>query len=724
MTGFVEQATLSIDDKASSKVRSLNKDINNLIRNAKRLNGLKFDFGGIKQAQSQVRSLAKSINALPKSKTVTLTTRNVTQNVTRGAAGGVVPPVAMGGMGSPNGRGRGNLFFGGQNDSNLQSAGRIIARAFTATIGFDLRRVVDSAGRSAGSGVVTLDTARANANVAGIRDVQGFEASARSAALSTSGVSAGDIMSAMIEQVATLQAQLDAGSISVEQYTKRLDNLTKTTAETTQAFGTIRGSFARGAEDTRQLYRTLPLTNAGNDLAKQGGFITSMVNAIAASGGDLTGDEIRRMMQQLGPVVAQSLSDVGLARLALIRDEGGRQSTAEARQAFGDLTRGNLSKADTAAQIEQGLRDPSGRTKFGKTDFADPVGFWEINIVPKLEKLGVNLNDIVAVTDALDKQLGFTTSGARFGASAVVQVGQNKTELARFRNTDANRALEAPTLVTAFKEIETSFQDAISANSDSIVGALKFGAQGISGLFDKLGKGQLPSVEDAAGFAAVGIASALQATLDPTTRPLALAALALDGAAAALTASAGALTVAAGAGATGGIGAFLLSGLRRIGGGLGLATMLTGSSADNAYTSMSADDRQKARNQTVIDASLQNIRMQLEGVPNELKSVLPAMGQDRTDALDSFLAGPQVTAFTDRFQSTFDTGAQKLTDSGATAGTNFSTAAFGDAASAGAAFGAAARAEINAAAVNINVQQSPARAAATPPNLGAVTPTE
>ncbi|NKM69102.1 hypothetical protein [Rhizobium laguerreae] len=735
MASFAEQATLSIDDKASKQVRSLNKDISNLIRNAKRLNGLKFDVGGIKRAQSQVRTLAKSLNSLPKSKTVSVTVNQRTRN--RTVAGRVPPPLppSSGPTTRGGGGGRGNFLLGFGNDSTLQTAGRIIARAFTATIGFDLRRLVDNAGRSAGRGVVTLDTARTNAFVAGIKDIEGFEASARSAALSTSGVSAGDIMGALTEQVSNLQVQLDSGRINIEQYNKQLEFLTTTTARTTQAFGTIRGSFATGANDVRQIFRSLPLTNAGLDTTKQGAFVQAVSNAIAASGGDLTGDEVRRTLQQLGTTVSQSLSPEGLARVLLLRDEGGRQSTAEVRTAIQDLIRGNLNRADTAAQIESGLRDKNGNTRYSAADLADPVAFAEREILPRVRAAGVDPQDSIKVAAFIDDVLGFTTSGSRALVGFVKAVEQNRVELERFRGTDIGRANNNETLVTSFKEIETSFQDAISKNSDSIVSALKFGSEGLSGFIDKLGSGTLPSAADLAGFASVGVASALQSALDPTTRPLALAALALDGSAAALTASAAVLSGAGiaagigsglGAGATGGIarGAAAIAGLASTGGVLaGIAALLKGSSSGSTYVNMSPEDRAKARSEA--RAIYDNYKPRTDTYAT-LAGQRAASGGNNplTNAVDM---ATSLGNASNNFQRTFDTGVQQLGDSGSTAGTNFSTAAGGfldNAASAGAAFGDAAAARINAATPNI-VIPSAARSAATPSNVGAVaTPTE
>lgn len=79
-SSFVEQATLRIDNQASREIRTLNRDINTLLRNAKKLNGLKFDFGKNLAASSrQIANLNRQLGKLPKSRTIAI---NVQQNGT------------------------------------------------------------------------------------------------------------------------------------------------------------------------------------------------------------------------------------------------------------------------------------------------------------------------------------------------------------------------------------------------------------------------------------------------------------------------------------------------------------------------------------------------------------------------------------------------------------------------------------------------------------------
>jgi hypothetical protein len=80
VSAFVEEATLRIDNQASKEIRALNRDILNLLKNAKRLNGLKVDMNAsIKNASRQITNLNRQLNRLPTSRTVAI---NVRQNGT------------------------------------------------------------------------------------------------------------------------------------------------------------------------------------------------------------------------------------------------------------------------------------------------------------------------------------------------------------------------------------------------------------------------------------------------------------------------------------------------------------------------------------------------------------------------------------------------------------------------------------------------------------------
>ncbi|AZO15090.1 hypothetical protein EJ069_10325 [Mesorhizobium sp. M2A.F.Ca.ET.043.05.1.1] len=583
MANFVEQATLRLVDQSSGPIRKVNAELKKLFTTVNKLQSktIKLDVNakGLNQAttatrklnadlsklaarrprvnvnttaaQQQINALKNAVNSLPKSRTIRLNTSG-NPNVPQGAGGG------NGSVQRAN-----NLFASRRADNDWVAAGRIIARSFVASMGFTLAQLTRNATKTAGQGIMSLDDARALARVSGV-DVGGLEASASRAAAGTKGVSIADIMAAAVEQQGQLQARLKAGTITQAEYNRQLDATTTQIAKSTQIYGTLQGDFKGGAEQARQVLKALDLTTSSNDpvknLQKRQAMTDAIMKSQIAVGGDVDAADIKRKLQQLGPVAAQSLTPRGMQVLIHSMDEAGASAAANIRSSFRDLTRGDLNKKDKQRQIAAGLRDKNGKTVFTDEQLGDPLAMAADVIIPKLRAMGTNLDSTTAVMAALDDQLGFTTKGAQLFASIIPQIAQKEQELTRANTVDPNKILgDQSTLRANLAEINTAFQDAVGkvASSTQALDLMKGAAATTGEVLTSLSKGELPSGKDAiaaaGGLAALGITSAIAATLDPATAPLGTAALALDGSAAALTASAAALTGAAGVNAATGL---------------------------------------------------------------------------------------------------------------------------------------------------------------------------
>lgn len=646
MANFVERATLLVDDKSSANVKKINRELKSLFATANKLQrlGTKTLLPGIDaRSLGTLRSLRREfdrINQMSRSSSFGFDSSRMRDNARLAAqiardmeraarasrTFGRIPNPGQGGLGGQFN----NRFISRRSDSDWQAAGRIIARTFVASIGVNLHQALMRAGRSAREGVTTEDTARANAIAMGL-DVERAMAASRRAADTTLGISAGEILSASSEQIGSLEAQFRAGSISLEELNRRIEDTTMRIAQMAQIQSTALGDFRRGAEDARQIEKAVNLTDAGNDPVQRKAFADAIMNAIVASGGDIRGDEVKRMEQQLGSAFARSLSPEGLARLIMIRDEGGRQSTAEARTALQDLTRANINDEDMARQIERGLRDAQGRsTMFSEGLFADPVGAAEF-FFERARAAGVDTNDSVAVATFLDNVEGFGTAGARLFAGLIPVIQEARIELERFRNTQAERLLENPTLVASFSEINASFQDAIARQTESLVPILTEGAQGLGNLIESVGKGNLTDLfapSTIQTLLAGGIGLSMPALMDPATRPLATAGIGLNVAAANLNTAALALGASAGAGAfdlggrRGGRGSGILNKLGTGGLGLlgGLATRLLGPVGVGAGALLLSSTNQAGERRTTEAHTLLREQAQLTAKIDQLVS--------------------------------------------------------------------------------------------------------
>ncbi|MGX1741097.1 hypothetical protein ACWIEX_06015 [Bosea sp. NPDC055353] len=603
MASFTEQAILKLIDQTSRPADKANAALKRLFATANKLDrknvNIRVRTTGAQNAAQQLQAL---VRASGQQYVVRVDSSQIQRalrqaNALRAAMGGMPGsrpnPMAPAGGSGGGGRTPNNMFAWRNQDNNWQAAGRIIARSFVAVAGVELATVMRRALGTAGAGVIDIDRARRVADASGV-NVNALEEASLEAAGKTKGVSAAEIMSASTEQAAALGIQLKRGEVTQQQYNERLKALTLRAAETAQILGSARDVFKGGAEDARQVEKAVNLTNAGADPEKQKNFTDAILNAAIASGGDVRGDDVKRTLQQYGSAFAASLSPKGIARLALIRDEGGKQSTAEMRQLGQDLIRGSLKAADKELQTKAGLRDKEGRTTLSKKDLEDPVNLVVERLKPLAKAAGVDLDDTIALQDYFDNVVGLSTSGAKAAARITQASEQYQRELEKFESTDARKLLN-PTVAAQIAEGKASYQDAVGQATKRYMDYINK-LIGLPGdFFTSLSQGKLPGgIAAPAGVqAAAGGALALGAVAGPALAdlftPLNTSATALTGSAGALTlaaqrlGAAGSLPGGAGAGAAGAAGAaggFLAR--IRAGLGLGLAAYLTSELEDAA----------------------------------------------------------------------------------------------------------------------------------------------
>ncbi|RWO89553.1 hypothetical protein [Mesorhizobium sp.] len=624
MASFIERATLLVNDQSSKPLRNINNELKSLFATASKLRSMKLNLAvketGAKAASANLKKLVADANKLKATKTelrvgagnLAAAERRVTalQHQLRNLNGAVnvtgIPNIPRGGGGNGVGGGgrSNNVFFGTRNDGNMLAAGRLMARGFMAGIGarFGIA-AVEGVGRTAGRGVLGIDDARALAGMSGI-NVADSEAAATKAAAGTKGISIADIMSAIVEQQGQLEGRLKAGTITQKEYADQLNATAAQVARSSQIYGQLAGSFEKGAEEARQQQKALDLLGK-NTPAERAATGEAMLKGQIAAGGDVTAADTKRKLQQLGPVLAKSLTDRGLQILIAGIDEGGAQAAAEMRSGMRDLTRGDLNKKDKAAQLAAGLRTERGKSTLTQEQIGDPFTVAQDVLIPKLKALGVNLDSVTDVSAALDNQLGFTTKGTQLYANIISNLAQKQLEISRTQSANPQAAIDKASLRANLAEINASLQDAIgkAVTSTGALAAMKATSDAAGGAITDLTSGKVPT---AGGAAALGGAAVLAAVTALTTadRPdvaaLGGAALALDGSAAALTAAAAAQTAAAGVGAAGGKGVWF-------GKLLGLGTLATGAFAVLSKAVSEDAARQKAGDKNTLIGGVRDI---------------------------------------------------------------------------------------------------------------------
>ncbi|MGO7501550.1 hypothetical protein [Rhizobium johnstonii] len=717
MASFIEQAVLSIDDKASSKVRSLNKDINNLIRNAKRLNGLKFDVGGIKQAQSQVRSLAKSINGLPRSKTVNVNVNQTTRNRTvAGRVTPVAPPRTRTGS-------AGGLNLGGAGP--FSGLVRIASATITATGAITIAQAGLTAGLQGQAAetrqeiIIADPSLRSLAKEVAASAIRQSErvSLTRATEISTDAIVSGlrgDVLKTVVPRLAQLEGQskLIAPERSEELtgLTNKVLNLANATDDATKsvklAEGVFRASIAAGESfNAATTIAALRTSGFANTLDPEG--LVGLSLAIDSLG-QRAGSSLQRLQKELFTPVSQAGAGAGIAKGAV------------------------------RSLTEQGFRGEQGISK-EQADFfrRDPAKFIQTVIRDNLVKRGVDVNDRVATEQALSRA-GFAETSRRLISDALSSIDEanRARSLVGQINFGGTETAAADDLGAALKNLTAGFNTFASQALDPLFAAIAPNVNGVAHFLEGIGTSatKLDDLGLAAGAAvsAFAVFKGGQSIISAIFNPLNQSALALDGSAAALTRAAFALggkgiasNVATGAGgaAAGATGGIAL--LARVGGVLaGITALLKSSSADNKYISMSTDERAKSRAEA--RAIYENYKPKPQADTYAMLAGQRAASGGNNPLTNAVDMATTLGNTSNAFQHVFDTGARQLSESGTTISTGITTAGMNVGETIGGAIvaaGATVASQIASAISNV-VINVPRQQAVAAPNVGAVTPTE
>jgi hypothetical protein len=607
MVDFVEQATLKVRDQSSAPLNKINKAVTALLGSAKKLNGLKVEINGISRTMRQVNQLNGVIKGIPKSKTINLKatvtgaagiqkqlanlTRMRTIQIRANLTGGNQRTRLPGGN-SPGGNGRppgappripappavppsagANFARSFLNALRPVNAGASIARGFLGAIGGNIQGAVSKATGVALRAPLNKEDAVQLLNAAGLspQTVQFMQGTASVLSGQFRGTTEASLLQSGREAAGRIP------NIDTAEGQKQLTLVLTRVAQNTQILAAMTGQgITAGADQARIIEGAISQVGVTGDNKDAELISTAILRGIQASGGDLTAQDAKRTLQQLG-IARNGVSGDTLTQLLLARDEQGARGTGEFRQIFEDLTRNTLLKSAKAAQIENGLRDKSGKSTVAdafRLNFLDAV---KNEIIPRLTKAGVDTTDRVGVISGLS-DLGFVKSGGIATlAEVVTNQAQMQQEFQRAQIAKPETFINSPTTRQRGEAVNAQFQNladnalggalpVVSTGLDLLAKSLANFNNGEAGLKDIAGVG--------AGAVTAGIGSSVLAIAqaDAVTRPLALAGLGLNTSAAALTAAAAALSTAAGVQAGGAV----LGGASSIAAGGGVMAMLRG----------------------------------------------------------------------------------------------------------------------------------------------------
>jgi hypothetical protein len=584
MASFTEQATLKVNDQSSAAIRKINAELKKLERTAKSLKSitvdLKVNTSGLQAANRQLNALARNMSIM-RGQTLNLrvntagltqaqsnmarlrqqAARPITVNTQAGGGGG-------GRGGGGRGRGRGGVNPGAGPSARYQYGNFPILRgAASVVIGGTAYAVAANVARTAVKGVMGTEDARMRLRQSGFDkgrkddltpQTDYIMAMARKAQEEFNRIPAAAIADASVEQLNAIKANKGTS--------EDMQNAMRRVARNAQIMGTTFKDAGEGAEASRQLER---LTQAlGYDVEKPTGpeagklqaIQEEAMRAVISTGGEIKAEEMVRVIQQLGPAVAKAMSPASLGDIMQIREEGGKASTAEWRITMQNLMRDDLNKRDKASMARHGLRLKSGAMDPRIVNAAGDnlIDFTIDKIKPIIDKAGLAAASSAEIAAYLDKEVGFTTAGARGIADIITswRSGDIQRQRAQRAAVDLDPHLGDKTFRGGAERMSASFQTAMGRALDKSGGAFSEAIAPFSVAMDKAGKAAEKgnyteaAAEMTAGVAkmmggpagaivtAMTAASAVQTLLDPRSTPMEKgAAMLVTGSSALLTAA-------------------------------------------------------------------------------------------------------------------------------------------------------------------------------------------
>lgn len=747
MASFVEQATLTIDDgKALSSIKTLNNAINNLIRNARRLNGIKLFETSTKKTQREINNLARSINKLPKSRTITVNTRNVTTNVTRNQGGNTQPRQPR----QPRGGQASQLA-----PHRTRGAGGAIAGPFAGLVRIASATIT-------ATGAITI----ARASLEAVNEAQAettrersiFRSDPGSIQAITSAATAAALATSRLDLTRTRQIATDLrlGGITNE----NLPQFTQLFSNTESAIGAL----FPGLESSVTLFnnKMINLANASDDIKRSAELVKGGAQGIAAAGESFNAPTTTAALRGSG--LAPTINAKGLANFILLTDALGQPIASGVSRLRKELfipteqagEGSGISKGAVANLNEKGIR---GFTAEQQALFAqDPATFIETVLAPRIRANGVDTNNREQLQKFV-QEAGFNATSQRLLIGVLTSIDERQRQLQAVSGldpTNPNAGTEG-NLLLATKDLIASFNTLSSTVLTPLAEAVAPSISSLATFVEKVALtgstlDQLKLGAEAAG-AAFLVFKGGQSIVSMLLSPLTGSATALNGSAAALSQAAVQLGGASVAGGIGGAAGSPKAGLRTSFTGFGILGL--------AGLALNEFDRQQKINaippEQRPDAAQAEFREALQSsadLNNTLKSWLTSIaGKTISDtiapptvnplqnAVDSATApkselqasmdaiigkgGQGFEAAAQRFDQTFDIGATTvsngLTTAGATAGETMASALV----SAGATIGDTIASRIAAAVANIviNVPKQ-AQAAPAAANTGVTAPTE
>lgn len=500
MASFVESATLVVNDKSSAKINKINAELRKLFKTAQSLKKMKVDLGlnarGAAQAQRNIRNLQKGLTNLQRSGRRQITVRaNVSQaqraiNQLQRQAQRTINMRIRAQTQGPHGPGN---LGAGLRGVNWHGFGRQMGFGFQASVGNFIGQQVGHLIGAAGKATMDSEGARIRVEQAGFTKTETamFTELSRKVQGKYEQIPAADVLNASVEQLRAITAEGARAGWSTAELAVQYEAAMERIAKNSQIMAITYKDTAQGAESARQLERFSQILGSDVDDAEIQRYQEAAMRAVIGSGGEISIEEAVRSIQQITPQIAKTMSTQAITDLLMIREQGGRSSTAEWRMAIQELFRSTVNPDDLKQQIQAGLRDKSGAYKpeVVKAAGGNLIDFVSSTIMPILEKQGIADADSIEIGAYLDEFVGFSTSAARAYADIATNLRSGNVERQREAAAKSNLDpfLANGTFAAAMRELSASFSTATARNLELLAPAFAGAMDPISDAMDKAG---------------------------------------------------------------------------------------------------------------------------------------------------------------------------------------------------------------------------------------------
>jgi|GEM_PF-2860866 len=621
-TSFVEQATLRINDQSSKTLRNINQQLDKLFATTNKRKQPIFDERNLNNAERTLRRLLDDVNRLNRQGN-----SDPFDGVEKGARQARNQTRMMGDdiKRIANTRLRVNLTWEGALANALGGAaasiGAEIARGFRREIG-QVGQAINAAERTEQYyGMVGTDPVITGL----IREAADREATRNPLLTATDTLN-------MLAEVAKNNPEL-------------LDTQTEAGAVVAALSRNSAALMASGRTQDQAANEIASAFKIAEQLGRPGdtSVIDALVKGSIAGGGDVSLNQMLTASRNLGSSKT-GLSNEALTFLTMQADEMGIKAGSGYRTVTSNLLGTGATSAERMAFLEQrGLAGGENVSLLAR----DPLSYVD-KVARAISKEGVDINNPGDVAEYLSK--GFTQTGAEWLAPAITRREELRRNLGTARDIDLAYAVNNPTTAQSFQGLETQFQQTLVEAVKPLTPLVRGVTQDLTSALQAVTSGQ----GGAADYTKLGVTTlgagmifGAQALVDPASRPLGAAALALTSSASALTASATALTGAATVQAVGGKGSWIKGAFAG-----GLSALSKGKSflAPLAIYELMRQMKQRRPDQVVdnfSDEQLPNVYDRFVPLPDKPIPVIPVPSPG-VSPLGSFLDPAKATEESER----------------------------------------------------------------------------